>query len=197
MRLVSEKNLVESIRNSNEYYLWWKKFLRNEVFALLGTFIVGPFLMIVGLHNKDWIHIFGSSLFSFVILSSFIGHVLMNAHERNIKNQVQESEIELSKFREEVKRKGVLFLHEDIKKAKISRKRKIEVASVQELFPKEELIVLSASSRDIRIKTLQGEIKVLKQIKARIEDDLGEDYMDLVCLSDEKDEDINVKRLTN
>jgi predicted membrane protein len=197
MRLVSEKNLVESIRNSNEYYLWWKKFLRNEVFALLGTLIVGPFLMIVGLHNKDWIHIFGSSLFSFVILSSFIGHVLMNAHERNIKNQVQESEIELSKFREEVKRKGVLFLHEDIKKAKIGEKEIINANSVQKLFPFDDFEVINAMSRDIKVTTREGKIQILKQIRAKITDYLGYGYIDLVCLSDEKDEDINVKRLTN
>ncbi len=197
MRLVSEKNLILNIRNSSKDYLWWKKFLRHEVSAFLGTFIVAPFLMIVGLHDKDWIHIFGSSLFAFVMLSSFIGHVMMHVHDEDIENQVQKSEIELSKFREEAKRKGVLISQEDIKKAKIGEKEIINANSVQKLFPFDDFEVINAMSRDIKVTTREGKIQILKQIRAKITDYLGYGYIDLVCLSDEKDEDINVKRLTN
>lgn len=199
MKLVGDYNLKENIKNSNE-----KKLKRNEVFKfeLFGFIFVSliPIIQfITGIHDDEAIKnmllaiIVGFSMISLLILA-----LPLPKSFESVKRIVELSEKNLNIIIKRLENYGVQTSVQNLKEAEISKSESMTEEDIKEttIYDKE---ILKAIKESIRLKTISGEIKTLKQYKLEIINFLDrKETINYLYLDDEVTEGTeHTRKLTN
>lgn len=168
MRFIGFRNLSKHIKESDEKKLRKKAFINFQIEAFLTAFICNALYFFTRI---DEIGALKQSIFNGLIVLSFL-EIFIVFHAMPIKNKKIKETVMcategLNSLIKLFREKGINTTVENLQKAEISKSEKMSEAEVKTL-PIDNFEIVNATKESIRIKTLEGEIKTLRQCKAQI-----------------------------
>lgn len=169
MKFLGFRNLSKNIKESDEKRLRKKAFIKFQIEAFLPAFICNALYFFTRI---DEVGALKQSVFNVFIVLSFL-EIFIVFHAMPIKNKRIERTVMFANeglnsliklFRE----KGINTTVENLKQAEIGPTEKMSEDEVKACPIIDSFEIVNATKETIRIKTLEGEIKTLRQCKAQI-----------------------------